>query len=83
MKTLVYRAIIEKDGKGYHGYIPSLSGCHTAGQTIEETETNLEEALKGYIETLKAHNEPIPQDTSFETIKSITVSEDSLFAPLA
>ncbi len=77
MKTLAYRAIIEKDGKYYHGYIPALPGCHTSGKTIEETEINLEEALQGYIETLKAHNELIPQDTSLETIKIITVSDDS------
>lgn len=79
MKTLAYRAIIEKDGKGYHGYIPALQGCHTAGKTIEETENNLEEALRGYIETLKAHNESIPQDTSLETIKTVTVSDDHRF----
>lgn len=77
MKTLAYRAIIEKDGKGYHGYIPALPGCHNAGKTVEETEDNLEEALKGCIETLKAHDEIIPRDTSLETIKTITVSDDS------
>lgn len=75
MKTLAYRAIIEKDGKGYHGYIPALPGCHTAGKTVEETEANLEEALHGYIETLKAHNEVIPEDTSLETIKTVTISD--------
>lgn len=77
MKTLAYRAIFEKDGKGYHGYIPSLPGCHSAGKTIEETEDNLEEALQGYIETLEAHNEIIPLDTSLETIKTVTIADDS------
>lgn len=83
MKTLAYRAIIEKEGKGYHGYIPSLPGCHTVGKTVEETQDNLEEALKGCIESLKAHGDLIPRDTSFEFIKTITVSDDSrLSAPI-
>jgi len=39
MKTtiLTYRTIIKKDGKLYHGLVPTLPGCHTQGKTIEET----------------------------------------------
>jgi len=37
MKSYSFRTIIEKDGKQYHGFVPSLLGCHTYGKTIEET----------------------------------------------
>jgi len=40
-KILTYRTIINKDGGGYHGFVPSLPGCHTQGKNIEETKKNL------------------------------------------
>lgn len=74
MKTLTFRTIIEKDGKWYHGYVPTLSGCHTQGTTIEETRKNLREAIKGYLKTLQARNLPIPKDEGFETFETVEVS---------
>lgn len=78
MKNLSFRSIIEKDGKLYHGFVPALPGCHTQGETIEETRKNLREAIAGYIKTRRAHRLPIPKDDSFETIE--TVSFDHSFA---
>ena len=37
MQSYTFPTIIEKDGKQYHGYVPSLPGCHTFGKTTEET----------------------------------------------
>jgi predicted RNase H-like HicB family nuclease len=34
-----------------------LPGCHTQGETYEEAIKNIEDAIKLYIESLKAHNE--------------------------
>ena len=34
-KILNYRTIIKKDGKYYHGFVPSLPGCHTQGKTMD------------------------------------------------
>lgn len=73
MKNLTFRTIIEKDGKGYHGYVPTLPGCHTQGKTIEEARKNLREAITGYLKTLQAHNLPIPQDCGFETFETVTL----------
>ena len=60
-KILTFRTIIKKDGKYYHGFVPTLSGCHTQGKTIEETRKNLREAILGWLESRIAHNMPIPQ----------------------
>lgn len=44
--------IIEKDKHGYYGYCPELDGCHTQGDSYEETKSNLTEAIELYISTL-------------------------------
>lgn len=47
---------------GYVVYAPALPGCHTQGETIEEAEKNTREAIELYLESLKAHDEEIPQE---------------------
>ncbi|MFH1895918.1 MAG: type II toxin-antitoxin system HicB family antitoxin [bacterium] len=56
-KEYTFRAIIEPDEpSGFHGYVPSLEGCHTCGDTLEETRANLREAIGGILETMTKHN---------------------------
>lgn len=47
---------------GYVASVPSLPGCHTQGETIEEAEKNISEAIELYLESLTAHHEQIPQE---------------------
>ena len=49
---------IEPEG-GYTVVVPSLPGCVTYGDTIEESITMAKEAIELYIESLKEHNEKI------------------------
>jgi len=35
---------------GYHVYCPSLKGCHSCGDTIEEALNNIREAVELYLE---------------------------------
>lgn len=65
MRSYTFRTIIEPDVKGFHGYVPILKGCHTWGKTIVETKRHLREAIHLYCESLAAHRETIPNDTSF------------------
>ena len=44
--------IIEKDEFGYYAYCPELKGCHTQGDTLDETLKNIKEAVELYLETL-------------------------------
>lgn len=71
MKTLTYRTIIQKDGKGYHGYVPALPGCHTYGDTVEETKTNLKEAMTGWLKVSQKLGWPIPENDLIETFETI------------
>ena len=61
MEEYMYTVIIEKEQEGgYHAFCPILQGCHTQGETYEETLENIKDAIKLYIESLKSHNETIP-----------------------
>ncbi len=61
----VYNYIVllekEEDG-GYHAFCPILKGCHSQGDTFEETINNITEAIELYIESLLADNQPIPKE---------------------
>ncbi len=63
--------MIEPDEPGYHGYVPALPGCHTCGDTIEETKENLKDAILGIIETMLDHNVPIPEDHFIEVLQTV------------
>jgi predicted RNase H-like HicB family nuclease len=45
-------AIIEKDSDGYYAYCPELKGCQSQGDTFEEAQANIQEAIGLYVETL-------------------------------
>ena len=62
-----YTVILENGEDGYIiAHVPALKGCHTQGKTKEEALKNAREAIKLYIESLKALNKPLPQDTGSE-----------------
>ncbi|MBI2436080.1 MAG: type II toxin-antitoxin system HicB family antitoxin [Candidatus Hydrogenedentes bacterium] len=44
--------IIEKDEDGYYAWSPDLQGCQTQGDTLEETLTNMQEAVEVFLEAL-------------------------------
>ena len=55
-----YRILIEQDEDGiYVARCPELPGCYSQGNSRSEAMTNIEDAIKGYIESLKKHNEPV------------------------
>ena len=43
--------------------MPALQGCHTWGKTYEEAVSNAQEAIQGYLETLKKMGKPIPVES--------------------
>ena len=72
MKEYNYTIILEKEEDGgYHAFCPALPGCHTQGDTYDEAMENIKDAIKLYIESLKAHREAIPEEDI--TIKPLKV----------
>lgn len=63
MKVLNYRVLLRKEPEGgYTVTVPSLPGCITYGETIEEAIEMAKEAIELYIESLKEHGEEIPTE---------------------
>jgi predicted RNase H-like HicB family nuclease len=56
-----YLIVIEKTGTGYSAYSPDVDGCIAAGETIEEVETLMNEALEFHIEAMVEEGYKIPQ----------------------
>jgi predicted RNase H-like HicB family nuclease len=63
-----YAVVIEKakDG-GYWAYLPDLPGCVSRGDTVDEVERNIREAVEFHIESLRDHGEPVPPPTTSVT----------------
>lgn len=59
-----YAIVYEWAGQNYSAYVPDLPGCIACGDTIEETENLMKEAIELYIETLQEDGKPIPSPTT-------------------
>ncbi|WP_461834389.1 type II toxin-antitoxin system HicB family antitoxin [Desulfothermus sp.] len=65
-----YRVIIEQDEDGmFIAEVPSLPGCISQGETRTEALKNIQEAIEVYIESLNAHNEPVPPSIEEEIVE--------------
>ncbi|MGC8544454.1 MAG: type II toxin-antitoxin system HicB family antitoxin [Athalassotoga sp.] len=63
LERLNYRIFLKKEPEGgYTVIVPSLPGCVTFGNTIDESIKMAREAIELYIESLKAHDEQIPNE---------------------
>jgi|GEM_PF-3718938 len=62
--TMVFKVFITKEEDCYIANIPTLKHCFAGGDTIEEAIDNLREALEGTLESMKARNIPINDDSN-------------------
>lgn len=60
-KRMEYVVIYEKGDNSYGAYVPDLPGCITVGETLEETQTLIQEAIEFHIEGLQEDGEDVPQ----------------------
>ncbi|MCX6619324.1 MAG: type II toxin-antitoxin system HicB family antitoxin [Acidobacteria bacterium] len=67
MKVRVY---IEQDEDGvFVATCPSLPGCISQGYSRAEARQNIEEAITGYLKSLRKHGEPIPPGIEEEVVE--------------
>lgn len=59
-----YTIVVERAEGNYSAYAPDLPGVVAAGDTVEETERLMREAIVLYLEELRAAGESIPEPTS-------------------
>jgi antitoxin HicB len=65
-----FRVTIEQDEDGvFVANCPTLPGCISEGKTRAEAQANIKEAIQGYLESLKKHDEPIPPPITEEIIE--------------
>ncbi len=65
-----YRIIVEQDEDGtYVAECPTLPGCISEGKTRAEALKNIQDAISGYLESLKKHHEPIPPSIQEEVVE--------------
>jgi len=65
-----YRIIIEEDEDGaFVVKCPSLPGCISQGKTRKEAIENIQDAIRGCLESLKKHDEPIPPPIDEEIVE--------------
>ncbi len=58
-----FTVVLEKDEDGiYVATVPALPGCISDGHTVEEAMSNIKEAIRAFIEDMKADGETIPHD---------------------
>jgi predicted RNase H-like HicB family nuclease len=57
--------VIESAGSNFSAYSPDLPGCVATGETREETEKNMYEAIQLHMEGLREDGLPIPSSESW------------------
>lgn len=75
MKVYDFKVVLEPDETG--GYVvtcPSLSGCYSQGDTVDEALANIKEAIELCLEDMRAQGEEIP-DPSRLLIGSVVVTQ--------
>lgn len=66
-----YAIVIEKAASNYAAYVPDVPGCVAAGDTIEDVEREIREAIAFHLEGLREDGLPVPESTSRVTYVEI------------
>ena len=48
---------------------PSLPGCHSQGRTKKEASENIQEAIRGYLASMRDREEPMPSSTDYAILR--------------
>ena len=75
MKVYDFKVILEPDETG--GFVvscPSIPGCYSQGETIEEALENIKEAILLCLEDMEAEGEEIP-DPSKVRVESVVITK--------
>jgi predicted RNase H-like HicB family nuclease len=60
-----YAVVIEyQQGSNYSAYVPDLPGCVSTGDTLEEVQRNIQDAVSLHLRGMREDGEPIPEPTT-------------------
>lgn len=76
MSEYKYTIILEPDPEegGYTVTVPSLPGCVTQGETLEEAISMAKDAIRLFVETLIENGESIPEEREHPQALTISVA---------
>ena len=66
-----YLVVIERGPTSFGAYVPDLPGCVAVGETREEVETLIHEAIEFHIEGLRADGRAVPTPSSTGQVVSV------------
>lgn len=68
-----YLTIIEKTKTGYSAYLPDVPGCVATGETKDEVERNIKEAVESHLEGLRLESIVLPKPRTYSDYVDINV----------
>ncbi|MEO8752016.1 MAG: type II toxin-antitoxin system HicB family antitoxin [Casimicrobiaceae bacterium] len=60
-----YAVVIENAGANFSAYVPDLPGCVATGETVDEVEREIREAIELHIEGMREDGDVIPLPSSY------------------
>lgn len=71
-----FTIVIEPDENGFHAFVPALPGCHSFGETLDEAQSNIAEAIELHVECMIEDGEEIPVERApyFVTRLSVPIA---------
>ncbi|HEX2094500.1 MAG TPA: type II toxin-antitoxin system HicB family antitoxin [Longimicrobiaceae bacterium] len=66
-----YLVVMERTRTGYSAYSPDLPGCVATGETRDEVEQNMREAIEFHLDGLREEGLPIPEPVTTSTYVEI------------
>ncbi len=66
-----YLIVVEKTDTGYSAFSPDVPGCAAVGDTREEVEQNIHEAIEFHVEGLRQEGYAIPEPSSYSSYVDI------------
>jgi predicted RNase H-like HicB family nuclease len=77
-----YTVVVEQTPNNWSAYVPDVWGCITTGQTREQVERNIVEALTGHFAVMHESGEPIPAPGTWTSVVEVEVPEDAATKPV-
>jgi predicted RNase H-like HicB family nuclease len=66
-----YVVVYEKAPSNWAAYVPDPPGCIAAGDTREEVESLIREAMSLYVEALREQNQPVPEPQTWTDLAEV------------
>ena len=62
-----YLIIVEETETGYSAFSPDVPGCGSTGETKDEVERNIQEAIEFHLEGLRQEGYEVPEPTTYSS----------------